>query len=162
MTKPMDEQAGITIREAGPADVARVVSLIMLGAAEQTVTQAEIAAEALHPDYARAFARITASPDSTLFVAERDGEVIGTFQVTLIPGLVARGRTRAKFESVHVAPECRGQGIGAIMMRFALAFAAQRGAGLAELTSHRNRPEAHRFYRNLGFDQSHQGFKKML
>jgi len=152
----------ITIRHARREDVARIAELIMLGAATQTMTPEEIAAEARHLGYAEAFAEVAASRDNALFVAERAGAVIGTFQVTLIPGLIARGRRRAKIESVHVAPESRGLGIGALMIRHALAFAEESGAGLVELTSNKSRVDAHRFYRNLGFDQSHEGFKKQL
>jgi aspartyl-tRNA(Asn)/glutamyl-tRNA(Gln) amidotransferase subunit B len=114
------------------------------------------------PRQGQAGHRVLASPDNTLFVAERAGEVVGTFQVTLIPGLVARGRKRAKIESVHVAPESRGHGIGAVMVEAALAFASDNGAELVELTSNKSRLDAHRFYRRLGFDQSHEGFKKLV
>ena len=69
---------------------------------------------------------------------------------------------RGKIESVHVAPESRGLGIGALMIRHALAFAGENGVGLVELSSNKARIDAHRFYRNLGFDQSHEGFKKQL
>jgi GNAT superfamily N-acetyltransferase len=152
----------ITIRAARREDVAPIASLIMLGAATQTMTAAEIEAEAAHPSYEQAFETVSASPGSTLFVAERAGEVVGTFQVTLIPGLAARGRTRAKIESVHVAPESRSLGIGALMIEAALAFASENGAKLVELTSDKARADAHRFYRRLGFAQSHEGFKKLV
>lgn len=152
----------ITIRPARREDVRRVATLIMLGAANQTMTPAEIEAEATHPSYERSFDEVAASPDNTLFVAERAGAVIGTFQVTIIPGLISRGRKRAKFESVHVAPECRGMGVGAVMIGFAIDFARSRGAELVELTSNKSRLDAHRFYRNLGFDQSHEGFKILV
>ncbi|WP_089175854.1 GNAT family N-acetyltransferase [Bosea sp. AS-1] len=162
MTRTPVTAAEITIRRAKAGDVARIAELIMLGAATQTMTPEEIAVEARHPGYAEAFAEIDTSKDNMLFVAERAGEVVGTFQVTLIPGLVARGRKRGKIESVHVAPESRGLGIGALMIRHALAFAGERGVGLIELSSNKSRADAHRFYRNLGFDQSHEGFKKQL
>lgn len=162
MTRTAADPAEIAIRRARAEDVTRIAELIMLGAATQTMTPQQIAAEAQHPGYAQAFAEIAASPDNALFVAERAGAVVGTFQVTLIPGLVARGRKRAKIESVHVAPECRGLGIGRLMVAHALAFAKGEGAGLVELTSNKSRVDAHRFYRNLGFDQSHEGFKKAL
>lgn len=162
MTRTSVSAAEITIRRARVDDVVRIAELIMLGAATQTMTPDEIAAEARHPGYAEAFAEVAASRDNALFVAERAGEVIGTFQVTLIPGLIARGRKRAKIESVHVSPESRGLGIGALMIRHALAFAEESGAGLVELTSNKSRVDAHRFYRNLGFEQSHEGFKKQL
>ena len=162
MTRTPVTTTEITIRRAQAGDVARIAELIMLGAATQTMTQDEIATEARHPGYAEAFAEIDASRDNALFVAERAGEVVGTFQVTLIPGLVARGRKRGEIESVHVAPESRGLGIGALMIRHALAFAGENGVGLVELSSNKARIDAHRFYRNLGFDQSHEGFKKQL
>jgi GNAT superfamily N-acetyltransferase len=159
MTTHTLEPGAIAIRLARREDVARIAELIMLGAPVLTQTPEEIAAEALHPDYIRAFEEVAASPANTLFVAERSGAVVGTFQITLIPGLAARGRRRAKIESVHVAPESRGLGIGAIMMAHALAFAREHNVGLVELTSNKAREDAHRFYRNLGFDQSHEGFK---
>ena len=151
--------AGIAIRRARREDVPRIAALIMQGAATQTMTESEIAAESIHPDYLAAFAQIEASPHDALFVAEAEGAVVGTFQVTLIPGLVARGRMRAKFESVHVAPESRGRGIGGVMIAHAIAFAREHGAGMAELSSNKSRKDAHRFYVNLGFAQSHEGFK---
>lgn len=162
MSEAKVEASEISIRPARREDVARVASLIMLGAPTQTKSAAEIEAEAAHPAYLNAFDEVLASADNTLFVAERGGAVVGTFQVTIIPGLVARGRKRAKFESVHVAPECRGLGIGAVMIAHALAFAKEKGAELAELTSNKARTDAHRFYRNIGFDQSHEGFKKLV
>lgn len=149
----------ITIRQARREDVRRIATLIMLGAARQTMTPAEIEAEAAHPSYGQSFDEVAASPDNALFVAELEGQVVGTFQVTIIPGIISRGRKRAKFESVHVAPECRGMGVGAVMIGFALDFAKGRGAELVELTSNKSRLDAHRFYRNLGFEQSHEGFK---
>lgn len=156
------EPPRIAIRRARREDVARIAALIMLGAPTQTMTPAEIEAEAALPDYRDAFAQIEASPHNALFVAEQAGAVIGTFQVTLIPGLVSRGRLRAKIESVHVAPERRGQGVGAIMIAHALAFARENGAGMVELTSNKARTDAHRFYVRLGFEQSHEGFKLVL
>lgn len=152
----------ITMREAVLADVPRVVSLIMQGAARNMKTPDEIAIEAADPVYADAFEALAASPHNTLFVAERDGVVVGTYLLTLLPGLAARGRLRGKIESVHVAPECRGLGIGAAMIRHAIAFATEKGVGLLELTSDKARKDAHRFYVGLGFAQSHEGFKLAL
>ena len=160
MTKT--DASEIRMREALRADVPRVAELIMHGASVQKRTRGEIAAEAQDPVYLEAFDVIAANPYNTLFVAELEGEVIGTYQITILPGMAERGRIRAKIESVHVAPECRGRGIGAIMMRHAIAFATEKGVGLVELTSHKARPDAHRFYSGLGFVQSHEGFKMAL
>lgn len=162
MSRSKVDPSEVIIREARREDVRRIATLIMLGAAKLSMSPEEIEAEAAHPSYEQSFAEIAASPDNTLFVAERGGRVIGTFQVTLIPGLVSRGRKRAKFESVHVAPECRGMGVGAVMIGFAVDYAKSRGAELVELTSNKSRLDAHRFYRNLGFEQSHEGFKLIV
>jgi ribosomal protein S18 acetylase RimI-like enzyme len=154
--------ANVTMREARREDVERIASLIMLGAAKQTRTADEIAREATHPSYLDAFDEVAASPHNTLFVAELDGEVVGTLQVTLIPGLAYRGRKRAKLESVHVHPDLRGRRIGEAMVAHAVAFARESGAGHVELTSNKTREAAHRFYRRFGFDQGHEGFKLVL
>ncbi|WP_293796423.1 GNAT family N-acetyltransferase [uncultured Bosea sp.] len=160
MTKT--DASEICMREAVRADVPRVATLIMHGASVQKRTPEQIATEAQDPVYLSAFDVIAANPYNALFVAELEGKVVGTYQITVLPGMAERGRIRAKIESVHVAPECRGQGIGAIMMRHAIAFAAEKGVGLVELTSHKARPDAHRFYNSLGFQQSHEGFKMAL
>jgi ribosomal protein S18 acetylase RimI-like enzyme len=152
----------IQIRPARREDTARIATLIMLGSAKQTRSDAEIAQEAAHPSYLDAFDEVAASPYNTLFVAELDGQVVGTLQVTLIPGLINRGRKRAKLESVHVDPALRGRRIGEAMVAHAVDFARKNGAGLVELTSNKAREAAHRFYRRLGFDQSHEGFKLEL
>jgi len=38
----------------------------------------------------------------------------------------------------------------------------ERGCALAQLTSDKRRDDAHRFYRRLGYAQSHEGFKLPL
>lgn len=162
MTMTKTDASDIRMREAVRADVPRVAELIMHGASVQKRMSEQIAAEAQDPAYLKAFDAIAVNPYNTLFVAGLKGRVVGTYQITILPGLAERGRIRAKIESVHVAPECRGRGIGAIMMRHALAFATEKGVGLVELTSHKARPDAHRFYSSLGFVQSHEGFKMAL
>lgn len=153
---------GIIIRPAEERDVATIAALIMYGAAKKTQTDAEIVQEAGHPAYLDAFREVAASAHDSLFVAERDGAVVGTYQITLIPGIIARGRKRAKLESVHVSRAMRGQGIGAAMIAHAIGQARAGGAHMVELSSNKSRLDAHRFYRTLGFTQSHEGFKLEL
>jgi GNAT superfamily N-acetyltransferase len=148
----------LTIREATRADLPRLLEIYAgdtAGGHARAGPEDTAAVEA-------AYDRIAESPCNTLYVAEQGGVVLGTFQLTLIPGLVARGRTRAKVESVHVHPIARGGGIGTAMMRFAVDEARRRGAGIMELTSNKARPDAHRFYERLGFQPSHVGFKLPL
>jgi GNAT superfamily N-acetyltransferase len=154
--------AGSTVRPATAADVPRIAALIAMGNASAPMDASAAEAEGRHPDYADAFARIAASETNHLYVAEQAGRVVGTYQLTVLPGIAERGRTRGKIESVHVDPALRGSGIGATMMRHAIARAREHGIGLLELSSNKSRSDAHRFYERLGFARSHEGFKMVL
>lgn len=155
-------ESAVVVRRAGADDAPAIAALIAMGDAKAPMTREAAKAEARHPAYGAAFARLAASPDNRLFVAEIAGRVVGTFQLTALPGLAERGRTRGKIESVHVDPELRGRGIGAIMMARAIDEARAMGVGLLELSSNKQRLDAHRFYVRLGFAQSHEGFKMVL
>jgi GNAT superfamily N-acetyltransferase len=153
-------QRGLTIREAARADLPAVVAIFAADAEGGHAESRE--GPAPMPVYEAAFERIAASPDNALYVAEHEGEVVGTFQLTIIPGLVGHARLRAKLESVHVLAAMRGKRIGEVMVRFAIDEARRRGATLMELSSNKRRVAAHRFYVRLGFAQSHEGFKLAL
>jgi len=113
--------------------------------------------------YERAFAAIDADPAQTLVAVEAsDGSVVGTMQVTLIPGLSRGGASRMQVEAVRIADGLRGLGLGSAMIRWAIDDARARGAALVQLTSDARRTDARRFYERLGFEASHVGFKLFL
>lgn len=112
--------------------------------------------------YAAAFAAVEADPNNLLFVVETDGEVAGCAQLTLIPGLSRGGMWRGLIEAVRVAAGRQGEGLGRFLMGELIRTARERGCGLLQLTSDKDRPEAHRFYESLGFEASHLGFKLRL
>jgi GNAT superfamily N-acetyltransferase len=95
-------------------------------------------------------------------VAERHGEVVGTLQLSLLPGLSRRGALRAQIEGVRVARTARGLGLGPVLMGWAIEEARRRGCVLVQLTSDKARPDAHRFYDRLGFVATHEGYKLPL
>jgi GNAT superfamily N-acetyltransferase len=151
--------ADLVIREATGDDVEAIVRLHeadTLGGHGDAWTPEREAA------YRAAFAAIQASPDNSLHVACEGAAVVGTFQLTLIPGLTGGGRLRAKLESVQVAGARRSGGIGARMVAHAMGLARARGAGVLELSSNKRRTDAHRFYERLGFVASHIGMKLQL
>lgn len=112
------------------------------------------------PAYATAFAAIDADPNNELWVIEGpDGRVMGTLQLTFIPGLSHKGATRAQIEAVRVVDELQGQGVGRWLFERMIERARERGAHLVQLTSDKQRPDAIRFYQSLGFVASHEGFK---
>ena len=79
-----------------------------------------------------------------------------------MPGPARRGTRRGQVEAVHVDASCRGLGLGAALVRWAVEEARRRGCGLVQLTSDMSRAGAHRFYSRLGFTASHVGFKLLL
>ena len=97
--------------------------------------------------------------NNRVVVAERDGRIVGCFQITFIQGLSRAGARRALVEGVRTAAQARGRGIGEAMMRHAIAVARAEGCVLVQLTSDKSRGRAHEFYKRLGFQQSHEGFK---
>ena len=152
-------ELNILIREASLKDLAAIVAMFADDAVGGHGDTTDLAA---FGDYERAFAVIQASPDQTLYVAERDGEVVGTFQTIMTTALTGRGSSAMIIEAVQTRSELRGQGIGANMINFCIAEAKRRGARLVQLTSNAKRKDAHRFYERLGFQQSHLGFKMAL
>ncbi|MFZ0216821.1 MAG: GNAT family N-acetyltransferase, partial [Candidatus Dormiibacterota bacterium] len=112
--------------------------------------------------YQEAFRVLDATPNQLLAVAELDSAVVGTLQLSFLPGLSRRGAWRAQVEAVRVAGPLRGQSIGREMMDWAIAEARAHGCTLVQLTSHHTRERAHRFYERLGFEASHVGMKLPL
>lgn len=149
----------LVIRPAVRDDVAAIAALFAsdaLGGHGDTDDPAAL------PDYLAAFDWIAASPDNTLWVAERGGEIVGTFQTTLVRAMTGRGGASLIIEAVHTRTDRRGGGIGAAMIRRAIEEGRRRGVRLVQLTSNAARTDAHRFYERLGFVGSHLGFKMKL
>jgi GNAT superfamily N-acetyltransferase len=122
----------------------------------------EVIDENVDAAYWRAFEEIDADPRNELIVADHDGTVVGTCQLTFTPSLSRRGTERMTVEAVRVRGDLRGRGVGRAMMLWALDRARERSCGLAQLTTDKRRSDAHRFYASLGFVASHEGMKLSL
>jgi 8-oxo-dGTP pyrophosphatase MutT (NUDIX family)/GNAT superfamily N-acetyltransferase len=147
----------VTVRRARGVDVPAIVALLAddpLGAARED--SGDLAA------YQRAFAAIDADPAHLLVVAEHGGAVVGTLQLTFIPGLSRGGSLRAQVEAVRVARAHRGEGLGRSLLDWAIEESRRRGCSLVQLTTDRQRTEAQQFYERLGFTPSHAGMKLAL
>ncbi len=156
MADPMmaDSIPGLTFRTAGRRDVPDLVRLI---ADDALAIGGD--SDPLDPLYAEAFDRMAAQPGNRMVLAELDGRPVGCFQLTVVHGLGRRGAARATIESVKVASDLRGRGIGGAMMRHAVDLARAEGCALVQLTTQTRRTDAHRFYKRLGFQDSHIGMK---
>lgn len=104
------------------------------------------------------FRRIEGYPDYRVYVAECEGERVGTFALIIIDGLAHGGRPHAIVEDVVVAPGQRRRGVGQAMMRFAMEGCAEAGCYKLALSSHLRREKAHRFYEMLGFERHGYSF----
>jgi GNAT superfamily N-acetyltransferase len=145
------------IRRAVADDIEAIVALIAADQIGQDRDGGDLA------PYAEAFAAIDADPAQLLVVVvDAPGAVVGTLQLTFIPGLARRGALRAQIEAVRVSQQLRGQGIGAELLGWAIQEAGRRGCALVQLTSDKRREGAHRLYGRLGFIASHEGFKLQL
>jgi GNAT superfamily N-acetyltransferase len=112
--------------------------------------------------YLAALERIDADSNQYLIVAAREGRVLGTLQLTIVPGLSRRGATRSIIEGVRIHADERGSGLGTLIIEWAIDTSRRRGCQLVQLTSDNSRTDAHRFYERLGFAASHVGFKMPL
>ncbi|MGG8407988.1 N-acetyltransferase family protein [Streptomyces sp. 12297] len=158
MSAATDPAPAPTLRPATRADLPAVLAL--LADEEKVVDPATVVASEA---YERAFAAIDTDPRNEMLVLVDDGSaVVGCLQATYIPGLGKGGAERALIEAVRIRADRRGDGLGRTLMAHAITRARSRGCALVQLTSNKQRDDAHRFYAALGFARSHEGFKLPL
>ena len=149
----------LSLREARRDDLPAIVTLL----AEDTIPiDREDSSHPLDPRYLAAFDAIDADPNNMLVAAEHDGRIVGTLQITFIPGMSFRGMSRGLIESVRIASDKRGRRFGEQMMAWAVEQCRARGCRMVQLTSTSTRLDAHRFYERLGWHKTHTGFKLPL
>ncbi|WP_460067640.1 N-acetyltransferase family protein [Streptomyces sp. YKOK-I1] len=147
----------LDIRAAVAEDIPAIVALL----ADDPLGAQRESPDDLTP-YRSALERLTADPNQRLVVAVREGRVVGTLQLTVIPGLSRRGATRSVIEGVRVHADERGGGLGTQFIEWAIEESRRENCQLVQLTSDVTRTDAHRFYERLGFVASHVGFKLQL
>ncbi|MGW1012559.1 N-acetyltransferase family protein [Streptomyces termitum] len=147
----------LQIRPAARTDLPAIVAML----ADDPLGALRESPDDLAP-YRAAFARLADDPNQRLVVAERDGKVVGTLQLTIVPGLSQRGATRSIIEGVRIHSEERGSGLGTLLVEWAVEESRRLECTLVQLTSDATRTDAHRFYERLGFEASHLGFKRAL
>lgn len=145
------------LARANEADVPELAALLaddVLGAGRETSVLAP---------YVDAFHEIDADHHQLLLAVRDDaGVIVGTMQLTLIPGLSRGGAKRLQIEAVRLASSVRGGGLGSALLEWAHEYGRRSGATLAQLTSDNSRVDAHGFYARLGYEPSHLGFKRRL
>lgn len=135
-------QPGLLIRRAARADLPAIQGLMASLGDEPGLDPAAALATWL---------RLQSYPYHQVFLAERGGEVLGTYVLLIIDNLNHGGHPSAMVENVVVAPHVRGGGIGAAMMRHARDCCRAAGCYKLALSSNQRRLPAHAFYERLGF-----------
>ena len=151
--------SNVVFRLAKRDDLPAIVRML---ADDDLGSQRERYENPLPESYYTAFEQINRDSNHELVVAELNGEVIGTLHLMFLPSLSFQGGLRAQVESVRVDKPYQSKGIGSKMMRWAIERAKSRGAHVVQLTTHKSREDAHRFYDRLGFKGTHVGMKLSL
>jgi len=146
----------LTFRKAIKADVQHIVELL---ADDELGSQRENFQVPIPQSYIEAFEAIDKDSNQELIVVEAKNEIIGTLQLSFIQYLTYQGGVRAQIEAVRIGREYRGQGFGERFFQWAIERAKERKAHVLQLTTDKQRPNAVRFYENLGFKASHEGMK---
>lgn len=146
----------LTLRLARQGDVPRIIELLRDDQLGQGREDDDLQL------YFDAFDRLAREGGNRVIVGEAEGRVVATYQITFISGLSLRAARRAQIESVRVASDLRGQGLGRLMVADMEARARAQGCSLVQLTMNAERQGSHKFYVSCGFIPSHVGFKKAL
>jgi GNAT superfamily N-acetyltransferase len=153
----MTDTPELKIRPATEADLPAIVAML----ADDPLGATRESPDDLSP-YLAALKRLTDDPHQHLVVAVRADRVVGTLQLTIVPGLSRKGATRSIIEGVRVHADERGSGLGSRFVEWAIDTSREENCTLVQLTSDVTRTDAHRFYERLGFTASHVGFKLHL
>ena len=104
---------------------------------------------------------LAASRNDEVWVAERDGTVVGLVAIHVSASLERDGEV-AKVNAIVVDEAARRQGVGKELMAIAERETRRRGCVLLFLTTAERRQDAHTFYRGLGFEETGRRFAKAL
>jgi GNAT superfamily N-acetyltransferase len=142
----------LTIRPATIDDVPAILSIYAAALDNNNVLSIE--------DAQKIFDQQSRYPDYHVFLAEIDGEVVGTFALLVMENIAHKGTPSAVVEDVGVIPGLQGKGIGKKMMEYALQYAKEKGCYKMSLSSNLRREQAHQFYESLGFKK--HGFSFLM
>ncbi|WP_232677361.1 GNAT family N-acetyltransferase [Nocardioides sp. R-C-SC26] len=145
------------VQRAARADIADIAALL---ADDEIGATREIADAG---PYEAAFDAVARDSAHYLAVVRDESDrIVGTMQLTVLPGLSRGGATRLQIEGVRIAVDVRGTGLGSAMLEWAHGHGRARGARLAQLSTDAARGRARSFYARLGYRDTHVGLKRDL
>ena len=144
------------IRAATASDLEHIIAML---ADDELGSKREHLTIPIPNVYKDAFHEIDKDPNQHLIVAEDEGEIIGTAQLSMIQYLTYQGGSRAQIEAVRIKSSRRGSGLGEKLIKWMIKKAQTEGAHLIQLTTDKKRLDALSFYEKLGFTATHEGMK---
>lgn len=105
--------------------------------------------------------RLASVVEAGVLVADTGGPLLGfaSFQTF---ELVYRPRPQMRLTALAVSAAARRRGVGRALVEAVEAIARERHCFRVEVTSSADRPEAHAFYRSLGYEERRLRFVKSL
>ena len=149
----------IIFRRAFEADLCAIVKML---ADDPIGLEREVPEEPLINAYSNAFRAISVDENQLLVVAVNSKTIVGTMQLSFIPGIARTGMWRGQIEAVRVLKKYRNTGLGRRMLCWGVERCKERGCGLVQLTTDKARTDAQQFYNSIGFVASHEGYKLLL
>jgi ribosomal protein S18 acetylase RimI-like enzyme len=144
----------ITIRDATEKDIPQI-----LGLYQQLAIEPKKYEKAPIADCRRVLQEMQQNPNYSLFVAEENGNVVGTTFFAILPGFAHTTRSFGVIEYVVVDAKCRRKGVGKQLTEACLAKAKAAGCYKVMLASSKFRKRAHKFYRAMGFQEDALSFR---
>lgn len=106
----------------------------------------------LSPERARCVCdKLVDNPIMNCFVGDRDGQLVSTCTLSVMPNLTRAGCPYGLIENVVTHGSYQRQGYGKAVIHHALNFAWQLGCYKVMLLCNSDRHYAHQFYRACGF-----------
>ncbi|HEY2142165.1 MAG TPA: GNAT family N-acetyltransferase [Solirubrobacteraceae bacterium] len=147
--------AGLIVRGAVADDLPDVLALLSQLHDEDVLDLAD-------EDLTSTFAVILASRTRAIFVALREGAIVGTLDLFVVANLTRGGRPWAGIENLVVDVTCRRQGVGRALVTVAADIARGVGCYKLQLVSHEERNAAHALYSHIGFTGPVRGYRRYL
>ncbi|GIE85527.1 GNAT family N-acetyltransferase [Actinoplanes regularis] len=152
-----------SVRPATDGDLASVLAVL---ADNQSSRPMELPAPATSPSSRQIamWSRIARSPDVTVYLAEFDGQPVGTACLSILPNITYDCHPTAFIEAVVVRYEHRRRGVARLMLGRALEAARREDCFKVQLLTHKRHASdgAHDLYRSLGFEAEAEGFRLYL
>lgn len=151
----MADHEALIMRRADTKDLTGVLALY----AQPEIDDGKVLSLDKAESLLRKFARY---PDYTLYVAEHEARIVGSFALLIMDNIGYLGAPSAIVEDVVVDPAWHGMGIGRQMMQFAMQKARDKGCYKLMLSSNARRERALAFYESLGFERHGFSFRVEL